>query len=211
MMEQRGFIKITLEDGLDAFERHRQLIEGYGREALSYSAATYSHHEFRTGRQEAENNPRPGRPPDFGIRFRGERTLAAFPNGSVRRIAEITGYEPSMIFYILTQVFYLNFRPWGRVSNSVVDAQKVGRIAGEELPQAELLAAKRRNWKSFWTGDKSWILWNTQRSGSRLAVDQELPVRVKQTIRPPTAEGALYAIAQQLSRDGWICATVYCE
>jgi hypothetical protein len=34
----------------------------------------------------------------------------------------------------------------------------------------------------FWTDDESWILLNTQRSGSWLAVDQELPVRVKQTI-----------------------------
>jgi hypothetical protein len=34
----------------------------------------------------------------------------------------------------------------------------------------------------FWTGDESWILWNTQQSGSWLAVDEELPVSVKQTI-----------------------------
>jgi hypothetical protein len=67
--------------------------------------------------------------------------------------------------------------------HSLSKAQKVRCIDGGKLLRAELLAEKRRNWKSFWTDDESWILWNTQRSGSWLAVHQELPVRVKQTIR----------------------------
>jgi hypothetical protein len=43
-----------------------------------------------------------------------------------------------------------------------------------------------------WTGDESWILWNTQKSGSWLAVDEELPVRVKQTIAAPKSMIAIF-------------------
>ena len=111
-MEQRVFIKIAFEDGLAALETHRKLVEHYGGEALSYPSVTYWRREFRMGRQDVEDSPKTGRPPDFGIRLRIESALAAFPNGSVRSIAELTGYEPSTVFYILTQVLHLKFRHW---------------------------------------------------------------------------------------------------
>jgi hypothetical protein len=41
MMKQRVFIKITLEDGLNALESHRKLVERYGQEELSYAAVMY--------------------------------------------------------------------------------------------------------------------------------------------------------------------------
>jgi hypothetical protein len=69
--------------------------------------------------------------------------------------------------------------------SSLSGAQKVGGIDGAKLLRAELLAVKRQKWKLFWACDEPWILWNTQRSGSWLAIDQELPVRVKQTIGAP--------------------------
>jgi hypothetical protein len=62
------------------------------------------------------------------------------------------------------------------------DDQKVARVNGAKVLQQELLDAKKRNWDLFWTGDESWILWHNERLGSWLAVDQELPVRVRQTI-----------------------------
>ena len=184
-MEQRVFIKIAFEDGLAALETHRKLVEHYGGEALSYPSVTYWRREFRMGRQDVEDSPKTGRPPDFGIRLRIESALAAFPNGSVRSIAELTGYEPSTVFSILTQVLHLKFRHWRWTPHSLSDDQKVARVDGANMLRAELLMARRRNWNLFWTGDESWILWNTQRSGSWLAVDEELPVRVKQTIAAP--------------------------
>jgi hypothetical protein len=72
-------------------------------------------------------------------------------------------------------------------SHFLSEAQKVERIDSAKRLRAELLAAMRRNWKLFWTGNESWILWNMQRSGSCLAFDQELPVRVKQMIGVPTS------------------------
>jgi hypothetical protein len=101
-MEQRVFIRIAFEDGLEALETHRKLFEHDGREALSYSSVTFWRREFRAGQQSVEDSPRTGRPPDFGIRLRIESALAVFPNSSVRSIAELTGCEPSTVFHILT-------------------------------------------------------------------------------------------------------------
>jgi hypothetical protein len=185
MMEQHVFIKITLEEGLNALENHRKLVERSGREPLSSAAVTDWRREFSAGRQDVEDNPRPGRPPDFGLRLRVEQTSTAFPNSAIASIAEITGYATSTVFDILTQALHLKFRSWRCVLDSLSDAQKLGRIDGAKLLRVELLAAKRRNWTLFWTSDESWILWSTQRSGSWRAVDQKLPVRMKQTVDAP--------------------------
>jgi hypothetical protein len=40
-MEQRVFIKMAFEDGLEALETHRKLVEHYGREALSCPSVTH--------------------------------------------------------------------------------------------------------------------------------------------------------------------------
>jgi hypothetical protein len=71
-MEQRVLIKIAFEDGLEALDTHRKLVEHYGREALSYPNVTDWRREFLAGRQSVEDSPRAGRPPDFGIRLRIE-------------------------------------------------------------------------------------------------------------------------------------------
>jgi hypothetical protein len=155
-MEQRVLIKITLEDLINALESQRRSVEPYGQKALSYAPVADWGLRIPPSQIDVENNPRPGRPPDFGIRLCDEQTFAVFPHGSVRSIAEITGY-------------------------SVSDAQKVGRIDRAKRLRAEILAA-RQNGKLFWTSDELWILWNMQRSGSWLAVDQKLPVRVQQII-----------------------------
>jgi histone-lysine N-methyltransferase SETMAR len=181
-MEQRIFIKITFEDGLNAVETFRKLVERYGKDALSYPSVTYWRREFRGGRKDVEDGPRTGRPPDFGIRLRIERALEDFPNGSVRTIAASTGYESSTVFYVLTQVLHLKFRHWRWIPHLLSDAQKVARVEGANSLRSALLTAKHQNWNLFWTGDESWVLWDTQRSGSWLEIDQELPVRVKQTI-----------------------------
>jgi hypothetical protein len=192
MMEQHAFLKITLEDRVNGFESHRTLIERYGRETLSYAAVTDWRREFHAGRQDVEDNQRPRRPTDFGIHLRVEQTFTAVPNDSVRSIAEITVCEPSTVFYLLTQVLDLTFRTWRWVTHSLSDAQQVGPLDGFKLLRAELLAAKRRNWKFFSTGNESWILWNTQQSGSWLAVDQKLPVRTKQTISTPKSMATVF-------------------
>jgi hypothetical protein len=111
-MKRRVFIKIILEDGLNALESHRKLVERYGRESLKYAVITYWRSEFHTDRQNVEDNPRPGRRRDFEIILHLEQTSAAFPNRSVRSIAEITEHELSTVFSILTQVLHLKFRPW---------------------------------------------------------------------------------------------------
>jgi hypothetical protein len=48
-MEQRVFRKIAFQDGLEALETHRKLVEHSGREALSYPSVTYWRREFRAG------------------------------------------------------------------------------------------------------------------------------------------------------------------
>jgi hypothetical protein len=110
-----------------------------------------------------------------------ESALEAAPNGSVREIAEISGYEPSTVFFILTQVLLLEFSHWRWVPHSLSDDRKMTPVEGAELLQVQRLAAKRRNRSMLWTGAGSWIVWDNQRSGSWLQINQELPVRFKQT------------------------------
>jgi transposase len=144
-MEQCIVIKIAMEDGLNAIETHQKLVHRYGQNALSYSTVTYWRREFRSGRTDVEDGPRSGRPPDFGSHVRIENVLAEFPNGSVRTIAEAAGYEPSTVFYVLTQVFHLKLRHWRWVPHSRSDAQEVARVDGANVLRRELLNARRRN------------------------------------------------------------------
>jgi hypothetical protein len=108
-MEQRMVIKIAMEDGLNAIERHQKLVHRYGQDAISYPTVTYWRREFRSGRTDVEDGPRSGRPPDFARGVRIENALAELPNGSVRPIAEAAGYESSTVFHVLTQVLHLKF------------------------------------------------------------------------------------------------------
>jgi hypothetical protein len=78
------------------------------------------------------------------------------------------------------------------------DDQEFPPVEGAKLLQAELLAAKRRNSKLFWTGDESWILWDNQQSGSCLQINQDLPVQVKQMNRPHKLIVTVFLISQAL-------------
>jgi hypothetical protein len=111
-MEQRIFIKLAFEYGANVSQTYRKLVDHSGSDALSHSGVTYWRREFRGGRKDAEDSPRSGRPPDFGVRLRVERVFEAAPNGSSRSIAEITGHEPSTMFFILTQVLQFKFGYW---------------------------------------------------------------------------------------------------
>jgi hypothetical protein len=98
-MEQRLFIKLAFEDGVQGDITYGNLVERYGREALCYSAFTYWHWEFRRGRQDIEDDPRSGRIPDFEIQIRIRGALEQEPFTSVEVIAEATGHAPSTVFY----------------------------------------------------------------------------------------------------------------
>jgi hypothetical protein len=56
-MEQRVFIKIAFEDGLEALETHQKLVEHYGREALSYPNVRDWRRELHAGRRSVEKSP----------------------------------------------------------------------------------------------------------------------------------------------------------
>lgn len=70
----------------------------------------YWRHEFRGGTTNVEDSPRSGIPPDFPTHLCVERALEASPNGSVRGIAELTGYEFSTVFDINIIIQVLHFK-----------------------------------------------------------------------------------------------------
>jgi hypothetical protein len=170
-MDQRILIKIAFEDGLSASESYQNSVGRYGQDILSCRTMIYWRRELREGRKDAEDIHRDARLPNFGVRLHVERVLEECPNGSICRLADITGYEPSTVFSIMTQVVYLTFRHWRWVSHSLSEPQKVALFEGARMLEAE------QNWDLFWTGDESWILWDNQRSGSWFEIDQELPAR----------------------------------
>jgi hypothetical protein len=77
-MEQRIFIKIASESGLNDIETHQKLVDRFGQDALSYRTMMYWPCEFHDGKPDAQDISRPGRPPDFVIRFRIEHAFAEF-------------------------------------------------------------------------------------------------------------------------------------
>jgi hypothetical protein len=80
------------------------------------------------------------------------------------------------------QVLHLKLRYWRCVPHMLSDIQKVARVDGAQLSRQELLKARRRNWNLFMTGHESWILWYKEPLESWSAIDEELPVRVRETI-----------------------------
>jgi hypothetical protein len=101
-MQQRIFLKITFKDGLNALASYRKLVERHGQNALGYHSVTYWRCEVRGRRKDVEDCPKCERPPDFGIGLRVARASEDLLNVPVRRIAEITGYEPSTMFSMTT-------------------------------------------------------------------------------------------------------------
>jgi hypothetical protein len=88
---------------------------------------TYWQSEFCGGREDVDDSPRTGGSPNFGICFRIERGLKAFPNESVRTIATSTGSEPSTVFNILTQVVHLKSRHWRWITTHCLMIKKMLR------------------------------------------------------------------------------------
>jgi hypothetical protein len=64
-MEQRIFIKIAFRDSLNAVEIFQKLAERSGKDALGHPSVMYSQREFCKAREDVEDIPRTGRPPDF--------------------------------------------------------------------------------------------------------------------------------------------------
>jgi hypothetical protein len=67
------------------------------------------------------------------------------------------------------------------------DGQKRTRVQLAVSLQAGLERAQRRNWTEFCTGDESRVSWKNFPKGWWLSLDQELPERVRQTIRTETS------------------------
>jgi hypothetical protein len=62
------------------------------------------------------------------------------------------------------------------------DDQKADSARQALMLLAALMAAKKRRWFNFWTGDESWMIWVNPLTGSWMTIDGELPQRVRQTI-----------------------------
>jgi hypothetical protein len=90
--------------------------------------------------------------------------------------------KPSILFDVPAQVLSFKFQHWRWIPHSLSDSRNVTRVDGANLLRQEFLNTKKRSWNLFWTGDEFWMLWSNERSEFWLAVDQELPVRMKWTI-----------------------------
>jgi hypothetical protein len=103
-MEQQLLIKITRLEGLTSKEIHSKLLLLYGTEALSDSEVGYWRRQFSMGREYVEDSRRTGRPPDYNCDRRIREALEERPIASVRTLAEATGYTPSRVFFVLSEV-----------------------------------------------------------------------------------------------------------
>jgi hypothetical protein len=79
-MEQRIFIKIAFEDGRNATQTYRKLVDRHRSDVLRYSRLVYWRREFSGGRWAVEDGPRSGRPPDCGVRLCVEYVLMCVPH-----------------------------------------------------------------------------------------------------------------------------------
>jgi hypothetical protein len=98
ILEERIFMRIALEDGLNVLKTCQKLVDRYGQEVLSYPIVTYWPREFHSTRTTAEDGPRPRRPLDFVIRLRIEYPFAEFETDQFRQSPTSLGTNPQQCF-----------------------------------------------------------------------------------------------------------------
>jgi hypothetical protein len=111
-MEQRLLIKITRLEGLTSKEIHFKLLLLSGTEALSHSEMGYWRRQVFMGGEYVEGARRTARPPDFNYHRRIRELFGERPIASIRTLEEATGYTPSTVFFVLSEVLGFEFRHW---------------------------------------------------------------------------------------------------
>jgi hypothetical protein len=138
--------------------------------------------EFVRGREHLEDARQWGRPSDFICHSRIQAAREEMPNESVWQLAEISHYSPSTVFYVLTFVLRLKFRHWKSIPHFLSEDDKKKRVSMAKSLEISLVKAQQRNWRNFWTGDESWIMWDNVPIESWSPLDQEMPQRIRETI-----------------------------
>jgi hypothetical protein len=111
-MERRLLIQIRHLADLICMEIHSKLVALYEREADSYSEVKNWRRQFTMARKCIEDPRQTRQLQDFSCHFRIEKDLEDLLPASVRTIAEATGYIPSSIFFVLSEVMRLQCRHW---------------------------------------------------------------------------------------------------
>jgi hypothetical protein len=119
---------------------------------------------------------------DFICYAKNQTVLQEMPNASVRRLAEISHYSPSFVFYDITFVLRLKLRHWKWISYFLSDDDNKKWMSMTKSLEISLVRVQRRNWQNIWTGNESWIIWDEFPTGSWSWDNQEIPQRIRQTI-----------------------------
>jgi hypothetical protein len=122
--------------------------------------------EFARGREQVENAQWSGQQPDFICHSRIQASLEEMPNASFQSLSEISHYAPSIVFCVLTSVLRLKFRHWKWIPHFRWDDDKKKQMSMAKSLEISLVRAQRRNWRNFWTGNESWIMWDNFPIGS---------------------------------------------
>lgn len=108
LIEQRVNVKFLVKLGKSATETYSMLQQVYGDECLSRTRVFEWHKRFKEGREDVEDDPRPGRPSTsktddniekIGSLIRQDRRL------SIRAIAEMIGIDKESVRQVLHEHF----------------------------------------------------------------------------------------------------------
>jgi hypothetical protein len=90
-------------------------------------------HQFARGREQVEDARRSGRHSDFICQSRIQAAQDEMPNASAQRLAEISHYSSSTVFYVLAFVFRLKLQHWKWIPHFLSDDDTAKRMSMAQI------------------------------------------------------------------------------
>ena len=123
--EQRSWLKIEAGRGKTARECYRELVEVCGTAALPYRTGARWVHAFRAGRQNATDQPWPGRPSATEAQVSSVATLLETDRQwTIRELACETGLSHTTVLHILKERSHMRKIASRWVQHSLTEIQK---------------------------------------------------------------------------------------
>lgn len=180
-MNQRGVIYFYYKLGLENKDIHEHLLDVYGDDAVSEKTVEYWTHQFKLGRTDIKDAPRPGRPREESYRIFVQVQIEKDPYITARQIAKNTNISISTVLNILTNELGYNYRYLRWVPHILSNEMKLQRVIQSKEILKALQTAKRSHFTNILSGDESWFLYTTYPKGRWVLEGEDPGERLKPT------------------------------
>ena len=147
-MTQYSLIKKFNDEGMNAMQIHRCLVEIFEDDSLSYQSVTYHLRKKSWTPKNEDDENKGGRPANYRIDALILKELKENSNQGYRKIAQKIGYDPSSVYYVLTSRLKFKSYHLKWIPHELTFEQNLQRVAiSKEL--LDILTKTKKKWMAL--------------------------------------------------------------